>query len=86
MVDLLRVKLSPTSVQRKSPLRREAHWGGRGELNAQENRVTVCPNIPVVSTATLVVHFLDENSGSHYAISVTRGIGSRLPTVPRNVL
>ena len=86
MVDLLRVKLSPTSVQRKSPLRREAHWGGRGELNAQENRVTVCPNIPVVSTATLVVHYLDENSGSHYAISVTRGIGSRLPTVPRNVL
>ena len=61
-------------------------WGGRGELNAQENRVTVCPNIPVVSTATLVVHYLDENSGSHYAISVTRGIGSRLPTVPRNVL
>ena len=37
------------------------HWGGRGELNAQENRVTVCPNIPVVSTATLVVHCLDEN-------------------------
>ena len=60
MVDLLRVKLSPTSVQRKSPLRREAHWGGRGELNAQENRVTVCPNIPVVSTATLVVHYLDD--------------------------
>ena len=35
-------------------------WGGRGELNAQENRVTVCPNIPVVSTATLVVHYLDD--------------------------
>ena len=61
-------------------------WGGRGELNAQENRVTVCPNIPVVSTATLVVHYLDENSGFRYAISITRGTGSRLPAVPRNVL
>ena len=33
-------------------------------MNAQENRVTVCPNIPVVSTATLVVHFLDEIVGA----------------------
>ncbi len=61
-------------------------WGGRWELNPREARFTVLSNVSAVSTATLVVHYLDENSGSHYAISVTRGIGSRLPTVPRNVL
>src|SRR6202021_926824 len=36
------------------------NWGGRWELNPREARVTVLCNVPTVTTATLVVHYLDE--------------------------